>query len=224
MEMKTSPKITGGVYLVLNPAMELNLLLQKLADALKGGIQVVQIWNNWPAGADKLSWIAHIAGLCRFHRVPLLINEEWQLLQTSPFLEGVHFDNIPHDFDAIKASIGKPFMAGITCSGNLDDIAWADEHGLDYVSFCAMFPSASAGSCTIVMPATVRQAKKMTTIPIFVSGGITPENMITLKKQTPFDGVAVISGLLSAENPEQKVKEYHQALNSKIEQHETENH
>lgn len=222
--MKTSLKITGGIYLVLNPAMELNLLLQKLADALKGGIQVVQIWNNWPAGADKLSLIEHIAGLCRFYRVPLLINQEWQLLQASPFLDGVHFDGIPHDFDTIKASIGKSFLAGITCSGNLDDIAWADARGLHYVSFCAMFPSPSAGSCTIVMPATVREAKKMTRMPVFVSGGMTPENIIALKKQTPFDGVAVISGLLSAANPEQKVKQYHEALNYKTEKHEAENH
>jgi len=213
--MKTSLNITGGIYLVLNPTMELNLLLQKLADALKGGIQVVQIWNNWPAGADKLSLIEHIAGLCRFYRVPLLINQEWQLLQASPFLDGVHFDCIPYDFDAVKANIGKPFLAGITCSGNLDDIAWAHEHGLDYVSFCAMFPSPSAGSCTIVMPATVREAKKMTSMPIFVSGGMTPENIIALKKQAPFDGVAVISGLLSTANPEQKVKQYHEALNYK---------
>ncbi len=213
--MKTTFKITGGIYLVLNPAMELNLLMEKLADALKGGIQVVQIWNNWPAGVDKLSLIARIAGLCRFHQVPLFINQEWELLKDSPFLQGVHFDCIPADFDAIKASIGKQFLAGIACSGNLNDIAWAVEHQLDYVSFCAMFPSSSAGSCTIVMPATVKQAKNITAIPIFVSGGITPENIIALKKQTPFDGVAVISGILSAADPEQKVKQYCEALTQK---------
>ena len=77
---------------------------------------------------------------------------------------------------------------------------------------CAMFPSPSAGSCDIVMPQTVKQARGMTGMPIFVSGGITPENIQLLKKETPFDGVAVISGILSAAHPQQKVKEYKDAL------------
>jgi thiamine-phosphate pyrophosphorylase len=210
--METNYKITGGIYLVLNPAMAHQLLLSKLASALKGGMQVVQIWNNWPIGIDKLSWITSIAEVCKPYQVPLLINAEWQLLTESPYLQGVHFDTIPDNFEAIKQTIGKPFLAGITCSGDLDTVVWAHKHDLDYVSFCAMFPSTSAGTCDIVMPATVRQARAITTIPIFVSGGITPENILSLKTETPFDGVAVISGLLSADDPQQKVQQYKSAL------------
>jgi thiamine-phosphate pyrophosphorylase len=52
----------------------------------------------------------------------------------------------------------------------------------------------------------------MTDLPIFVAGGISPQNIIKLKKETPFNGVAVISGILNAVNPQQKVKEYKDAL------------
>lgn len=205
-------KITGGVYLVLDPAVEQSVLLVKLEAALKGGLQVVQIWNHWPAGSDKLMLISAISRLCKMYSVPLLINEDWTLLQQTDDLDGVHFDGIPADLGAIRASAIRPFIAGITCSGDLDTVAWAHANQLDYISFCAMFPSLSAGTCNIVMPETVRTARGMTDMPIFISGGITPENTSLLKQQIPFDGVAVISGVLSAEDPEQKVREYHQAL------------
>lgn len=216
MEMiKPKHQITGGIYLVLDPAMEKKLLMSKLAAALSAGIQVVQIWNNWPANTDKLSWIENIAGLCHFYKVPLFINEDWELLKQSSYLDGVHFDNKPADYRAIKQTVGKPFLAGITCSGDLDAVIWADKNQLDYVSFCSMFPSSSAGSCTIVMPTTVKQARAITSIPIFVSGGITPENILLLKQEVKFDGVAVISGILSADCPEQRVKQYQDALGIK---------
>ncbi len=212
--MKKTP-ITGGVYLVLDPAMQQDVLLNKLNAALQGGLQVLQLWNNWLPGADKLLLIAEISKLCKPFNVPLLINEDWTLLQQTNDLGGVHFDKIPQDIEQIKDVVGRPIIMGITCSGNLDTVAWAHQNQLDYISFCSMFPSPSAGSCDIVMPETVRMARKTTDIPIFVSGGITPENTRQLKNEIPFNGVAVISGVLNAEHPDRKVKLYHNALGQK---------
>ncbi len=216
MEVTNQTKITDGIYLVIDPSMDRQLLLSRLASALQAKLQAVQIWNNWKSGDSKLACIEEVGQLCRQRSVPLLIDNDWELLSQSAYLDGVHFDAIPTDYTKIKQSIGRPFIAGITCSGNLDVVRWADEQRLDYVSFCAMFPSPSAGSCDIVMPATVRQAKSMTGLPLFVSGGITPANITMLRQQTPFDGVAVISGIMSADEPLSKVKLYHNALTENI--------
>ena len=209
-------QITGGVYLVVDPAMDRSLLLSKLAPALKAGINAVQIWNNWLPGADKPACIAAVSGLCRAYQVPLLIDNDWQLLIGSPSLDGVHFDTIPPNYNEIQGKVARPFIAGITCSGDLDVVRWAEKYGLDYVSFCAMFPSVSAGSCAIVMPSVVKEARGMTDRPLFVSGGITPENVVSLRQLTPFDGVAVISGVMSKDDPYAKVKLYQDALNAPI--------
>src|SRR5215216_623447 len=144
-------KITGGVYLVVDPAMDRSLLLSKLAPALKAGIKAVQIWNNWLPEADKQACIAAVSGLCRAYQVPLLIDNDWELLIGSSHLDGVHFDTKPRNYAEIQKKLDRPFIAGITCSGDLDVVRWAEKNGLDYISFCAMFPSASAGSCAIVM-------------------------------------------------------------------------
>ncbi|AYL97983.1 thiamine phosphate synthase [Mucilaginibacter celer] len=216
-------KINGGVYLVLNPTIDEPILLAKLKSALSGGIKVVQIWNNWQPGADKRALIEKIAAICKPHQVPLLINQDWTLLRDVPALDGIHFDAVPASLLQIKDAVNRPFICGITCSGSLDTVAWAEDNKLDYVSFCSMFPSASAGSCDIVTPLTVTRARVLTPMPFFVAGGITPQNLIGLKKLTPFDGIAVISGIMSADNPEQQVKQFKAALSADTTQHATQN-
>jgi thiamine-phosphate pyrophosphorylase len=213
MEMKAFNNLQGGIYLVVDPAIELSMLLQNLSAALKGGLAAVQLWNNWLPDTDKMDYINNVARLCHNYDVPLLINEQWELLAGSALLDGVHFDAVPSNYESIRKAINRPFLAGITCSGNLDVIRWADVNQLNYISFCAMFPSPSAGSCDIVMPSTVRKARGITTLPFFVSGGISPENIPLLSKEISFDGVAVISGVMSADDPLASVLLYKNALN-----------
>ncbi|PTX18173.1 thiamine-phosphate pyrophosphorylase [Pontibacter mucosus] len=212
--MRKYKPITGGVYLVLDPSMDKLLLLQKVREALDGGASVLQIWNNWPVGytyPDKLLLIQELVDLAAAYQVPVLINEEWQLLKDTG-LAGTHFDSIPECFESIKAAVGRDFICGITCSNNLEVVRWAEERQLDYVSFCAVFPSPSAGSCELVQPDTIREAKKITQMPLFLSGGITTENIDKLQ-ELDFNGVAVISGILSAASAQKATAAYKEAIN-----------
>lgn len=207
--------IKRGLYLVVDPALELNMLLEKLKSALSGGIQVLQIWNNFRKESDRLFIVEKISRLCKPYSIPVLINEDWSLLLQTKDIDGVHFDCLPDDLQSIRDVIGRPIITGVTCSGNLDIVSLANKNGLDYISFCSMFPSSSAGSCSLVPPETVLQAGKLTRLPIFISGGMTPENTASLKKEIPFDGVAAISGILNAANPRQEVEAYQIALKTK---------
>lgn len=212
--MKDTIKMKSGIYLVLDPSMERSLLLDKLRQALEGGVDIVQIWNNWPDAfclAEKQALIQEISEISLPYGVPLLINEEWELLKNSR-LSGVHFDAIPENFEEIKSAIHRDFIAGITCSNDLSVVEWADKNHFDYISFCAIFPSSSVDSCEIVRPETVKKANEITKIPLFLSGGITAENLKGLKG-FDFAGIAVISGILNADNPKASTLSYYQALN-----------
>lgn len=207
--------ITGGVYLVLDPGMEKTVLLRKLKEALEGGVRVLQVWNNWPESVGfsaKKDLIHAILEIAAPYSVPVLVNEEWELLKDTP-LAGVHFDEIPEDYQRMKAEVGRDFICGITCGNNLEVIRWAEQNRAHYISFCAMFPSPSAGSCEIVSSETVKKARKITQIPFFLSGGITTENLGNLH-ELDFAGVAVISGILNAPSPKQSASAYIHALNN----------
>lgn len=211
--MSKIKEITGGVYLVLNPAIEKEILLPKIKEALAGGVQVLQIWNNWPTGfglPEKQNLTAEIVKLAEPYAVPVLINQEWELLLHTA-LTGVHFDTIPASYEWIKNQINRPFRAGITCGNDLKVVHWAQKNQLDYISFCAMFPSSSVDTCELVNPATIKKAQEITPMPIFLSGGVTPDNL-TSWPDLHFAGVAVISGILNAVNPRQATAAYNQAL------------
>lgn len=206
-------KITGGVYLVVDPSVEKTELLEKMEQALNGGVSTVQIWNHWPdlfSADEKEQLINEILNIANIHNVPVLINEDWKLLKITN-LDGIHFDEMPGDFSNIQSEIGREFISGITCSNDLEVIRRADENGFDYISFCSMFPSSSVDSCEIVRPETVRKAREITDLPLFVSGGITPQNLSDLD-ELDFQGVAVISGIMNSDSPKNSAIEYGHVL------------
>ena len=207
----------NGIYLVVDPSMDRSVLLEKVRQSLEGGVGILQIWNHWPENfgePQKKELIASIKQLAESHEVPVLINDDWRLLKTTN-VDGVHFDSVPEHFDKVRQQIGDDCIFGITCSNDLETVRWADRHGMDYISFCAMFPSPSVDSCDIVKPETVRQARKITDKPLFLSGGISPDKIGELEG-LQFDGVAVISGILSEDNPKERAREYDRALSKGI--------
>lgn len=206
-------KITGGIYLVIDPKMPLQEILQKLKEVFKERICAVQIWDNWETVVNKERIIISICELCHKHEVPVLINDNWELLNTMP-LDGIHFDTIPKNFNQIKPTLKESFIAGITCNNDLSVVEWANENELDYISFCSIFPSTTSNSCDLVSFDTIRQAREITSLPIFLAGGIRPDNMYKLQG-LDFDGIAVISGIMGAGQPAQTTKEYLQLMNKK---------
>lgn len=204
----------NGIYLVIDPVMKQAELLKKIELALEGGVGILQIWNHWPDGMsqyDKEQLVEYLVEMTEQYEVPVLINDEWQMLWSTD-LDGVHFDSVPGDIEKIRHEIGRNFIAGITCSNDLEAVKWAEEHDFDYVSFCAMFPSPSVARCEIVQPETVQKAREITDKPLFLSGGITPEKIEELS-DLDFDGVAVISGILKDDDPQKQTSIYKQALN-----------
>ena len=208
--IETTRKIKGGLYLVIDPAKGLETLMPAILQAIAGGVDIIQVWSRWQPGQHKKTIIESICQLVHPHKIPVLINEEWQLMKDTP-LDGVHFDEIPADMENIRKLIHRPILCGITCGNDIEKIQWAIDNGLDYISFCSMYPSVSANSCELVKIETVQAARKMTGIPIFLAGGITPEN-ISHFSETGMDGVAVISGIMNAQDPQQKALHYKQAL------------
>ncbi len=210
--------IKGGVYLVANGAMEPDLLITKLEQALQGGISVIQLYN---IKEDTETTISNINGICELahsFEVPVLINNYWYLLDRT-LLDGVHFDKIPDDYTFIEKSIQKDFSKGITCTNDLAVIEWADLNGFDYVSFCSMFPSPSVDTCDIVSFETVQKARKITKMPVFLAGGLNSETLPQLSSLS-FDGIALISAIMSANDITASTKQFKNEL-LKIQNHES---
>ncbi|HKJ31446.1 MAG TPA: thiamine phosphate synthase [Balneolales bacterium] len=207
--------IKGGLYLVVDPKPGLDSVLPKVEAAIRGGVDIIQIWDHWSEEQNQEEFIQKICALAHRYGIPVFINEKWSWLKETP-LDGVHFDQIPVDITFIRNEIDKPFLTGLTCGNDLERIHWAVQNGINYISFCAMYPSPSVSSCDIVRFKTVQEARKLTDIPIFASGGIRPDNIHSLLS-LGVKGIAVISGILKSESPEEAARKYKQALEQESE-------
>lgn len=213
MEIKKTYTIKGGLYLVVDPAIGWDVLQPKVESAIKGGVAVLQIWNHWKVDQNKTLFIQNICSVAHAFHVPVLINDEWSWLMHTP-LDGVHFDSIPKGWNFITQFINRPFLKGITCGNDAACIQWAIDQQLDYISFCSMFPSSSTDACELVSPEIVKQTRQKTSMPIFAAGGITVEKIPDLL-ELGIDGVAVISAITKAEDPENISRRFSNSLGSK---------
>lgn len=213
MEVKVNKKsIESGIYLVIDPSMDEQSLLDKLKVILTKEIAAVQIWDNFKDEQGNLALIRKINSLCTRHNTPVLINNRWDILKLTE-LDGIHFDTIPNNLDEIRKEINRDLLIGITCGNDLNDIQWATNNNIDYISFCSMFPSSSVDNCEIISHETVKEAALIFDKPLFLAGGIDPENLKQLE-ELKYDGIAVISGIMSAEHPDQAIDGYRKNLKS----------
>lgn len=207
--IKNLLSIKNGLYLIVDPAsMELYLLLQKVEAAIKGGVSAVQILNNFKPDTCKTLLIDSVTILAHRFNIPVLINQDITEIER---VNGIHFEEIPTDFEAIRPTIPSDAIVGITCGNNFDKVEWAVRHNLDYISFGAVFPTDSIDSYAIVSLETVRKARLYTDMPIFLCGGITLDNIEQLDN-VGFDGIAVSSGIMNVENPQECASNYKTAM------------
>jgi thiamine-phosphate pyrophosphorylase len=182
--------ISKGIYLILDPSMN----------------RSIQIWDNFPSADDPVPLVKEILELCHPTNIPVLVNNRWDLLMEAD-LDGIHLDEIPEDLGAMRQKVGRNIIVGITCSNDPSIPRWAEKNELDYLSFCSMFPSSTASSCELVSHDTVKSVRKTSSLPIFLAGGIRPENLELLDR-LDYSGIAVVSGIMSVEDPRQAIKNY----------------
>lgn len=202
--------IQSGIYLIIDPSMDEEILFSKLNLIVKENIAAIQIWDNFKDNQNIEELLLKIYAKTSLHNIPLLINNRWEISKQIP-LDGIHFDEIPENFNLIKKEINRDFITGITCNNDLSTIEYAEKHHYDYISFCSMFPSKTANSCELVSFETVQKAKSIFSGKIFLAGGI---NLNTIENfdKLDYDGIAVVSGIMSAENPSETIKKYQQKI------------
>lgn len=204
--MKKKKKISGGVYLVIDPSMKEAELLGKLGKLEGAEIAAVQVWDNFALAGRKEELVEKILSICRGKAVPVLINNDWQLAKATG-ADGVHFDEIPQNLDFVRNELKEDSLLGLTCNKDLEIVSRAESLGLDYISFCSIFPSGTSNSCELVSFDTLKKAREITGLPIFLAGGIRPDNIGELAG-VDFDGVAVISGIMGEDNPAAATRQY----------------
>jgi thiamine-phosphate pyrophosphorylase len=191
----------SGLYLVADLSIPEDKLIRAVQSSVRGGVQIIQIWRAEKADEQDTTRVSNeIKSIASQALIPLIVNNDIDLAKKIG-ASGVHFDTFDTGASAARKALGADAIVGYTCGNNQEMVRRAQSYGADYISFCAVFPSPSVQSCEIVPLESVTAAKRIVSIPVFASGGITLYNA-HLVLEAGADGLAIASSMLQADDPE----------------------
>jgi thiamine-phosphate pyrophosphorylase len=190
-----------GLYAVTPELVDSELLLRRVAQALEGGVAMLQYRNK---GLQQLQEAKILARMCRDRAVPFIVNDNLELALECG-ADGVHLGRDDGELAAARAKLqGRLLGASCYASGAAARAAVAS--GADYVAFGSVFPSSTKPSAVRAPLALFGEARALG-VPLVAIGGITVENAPQLLRAGA-DGLAVISDLFDAPDIAERARSY----------------
>ena len=177
-----------------------------LARALDAGVRFVQLREK-DLDTDALRRLAgNILSLTDACGAHLTINTRAEVA-VELGARGVHLPALGPAPGAVRQKYGNHLLIG--CSTHtLQELERAAEGGADFVTYSPTYPPASKpGYGPAVGLSGLRSAVQTAGLPVFALGGITP-GRVPLCRSAGAAGIAVMSGILAAENVEAAVRAY----------------
>lgn len=199
-----------GLYFVVDATAPARKVLSVTEAALRGGVNLLQVWSPRSGQKKPEKLASELKKLAESYVVPVIISNDVKLAKRIS-ADGVHMDTTSENPESLRKQLGKMSIVGYTTGNDMAKVIWAERQEADYISFCSIFPSASAGECEIVPLETLRRARQLVRIPIFASGGINLDNAGEIL-ETGIDGIAVVSAIQLASDPETVARRFRRVI------------
>jgi thiamine-phosphate pyrophosphorylase len=122
------PAVIRGLYAITPDLADTSALLRKVEAALAGGARLLQYRNKIAAPALRLEQARGLAGLCRRHGVPLIINDHLDLALAVE-AEGLHIGGEDGSVAEARRAIGPERILGVSCYRRIENALEAARHG-----------------------------------------------------------------------------------------------
>ncbi len=179
---------------------------------LKGGADVLQLrskrWDRETVVrvADSVYHISKDFG------VPFIIND---YVDVAVGYDGVHVGAGDVPYEKARNVLGEDKIVGVSCYGSLTMALRMQEAGADYVAFSSPYPSPTKPDKDVTSIDLIREAARVLRIPFYVIGGIDETRAGELVRVGAY-GVAVVSAVLKARNPEEAARRIRDAVYSTV--------
>ena len=190
-----------GLYAITPELADTGTLLRSVAQALDGGIAILQYRRKGKQHIDEAKTLAR---LCRERAVLFVVNDNIALALDCG-ADGVHLGSADGELAAARAKLGGRFL-GASCYDSLSAARAAVAAGADYVAFGSVFPS-STKPAAVRAPLTLFGEARSLGVPLVAIGGITLQNAPQLLAAGA-DCLAVISDLFDAPDVAARARAY----------------
>jgi thiamine-phosphate pyrophosphorylase len=176
---------------------------------VEGGVDVVQLRDKQLDAMPLLARARVVAGVCRRHGVPFVLNDRPDLALEAG-ADGVHVGQDDAPVSLARRILGPDAIVGLSTHG-LDDLDAALSEDVSYLSAGPVEPTPTKPGRPGTGLDYVSLASARAEVPVFVTGGVTPERVPALAAAGVRHFV-VVRYLTQAQDPSRAAQELRQAI------------
>ena len=189
-----SHKKISGIYAITpNKILDLNTIEQAI---IAHKISVLQYRHKTTDVSIKLNEAKQLQQLCLRHNTLFIINDDINLAQKIK-ADGVHLGKDDTSIEVARAQLGSDAIIGVSCYNDIKLAKIAQDKGVNYVAFGALFPSNTKPNAPHCPLDIIMQAKQALAIPIVGIGGVDFDNQ-QQALDAGCDAVAMINALFQS--------------------------
>lgn len=198
--MKKKPTDNLSLILITDRNLCKQSFLNTIKLALMGGVKTIQLREKGLSTHELYSLASELRKTTRYFHANLIINDRVDIAM-SVEADGVHLGWQSLPFHVTRKLLGFERLIGIS-THNRQEALQAQDYGADYITFGPVFDTPSkAGLLKPTGPEEIQYLKTAVEIPVIALGGIR-ENNVKDVLVNGADGIAVISSIMHAINPE----------------------
>jgi thiamine-phosphate pyrophosphorylase len=203
--------VDWSLYVVTDRPLARGRSLEQVVEAaLRGGATVIQLREKETNTREFIALGQRLQELCRAHQVPLIINDRLDVALAIE-ADGVHVGQEDMPVALARRLLGPDKILGATAS-TPEEARQAEADGADYLGCNAVFYTPTkTDTGTPLGIEGFRRLVQAVSIPVVAIGGIKATNTAELI-QAGAAGVAVVSAVMAADDPEAAARELCQVV------------
>ena len=201
--MTMKPAFDLTLYLVAGSGVTAGRPLDEVvAAAVRGGVTLVQLREKTRPDAEIVELARALKDLLGPLDVPLIVNDRVEVARAAG-ADGVHLGQDDLDAARARAILGPDRLIGVS-AGTAAEAARVDKASADYVGIGSVYatPTKPDAGAPIGVAGLSALAAALAPLPAVAIGGIGAGNAAQVMASGAADGIAVVSAICGAEDPE----------------------
>lgn len=201
--MAAKPAFDLTLYLVIGgDVLGGRPLDEVVAAAVRGGVTLVQLREKARSDAEIVERARALKDLLERLEVPLILNDRVEVARAAG-ADGVHLGQDDLDAARARAILGPDKLIGVS-AGTAAEAARVDKAAADYVGIGAVYatPTKPDAGAPIGIAGLSDLGAALAPLPAVAIGGIGAGNAAQVMASGATDGIAVVSAICGAEDPE----------------------
>lgn len=199
-------KIDLSLYLVTDSELAGGRGIEEVVEAaVHGGVTVVQLREKEASTRCFYEQAVRLKQILKPYGIPLIINDRLDIALACD-AEGIHIGQSDMPYEIVRKLMGKDRIIGLSVE-KLEDVYTANELDIDYIGISPVFGTPTKTDTLVPFGLEgVRKVMSLSRHPSVGIGGINKENAKAIIRSGA-NGIAVVSAIMSAIDPESAAKE-----------------